>query len=57
MTFQVYLGIQFIKGLSIIYEHSCSHPVTPYFQLQGGIPGLNSAYNRVYFELKGTLDF
>jgi len=55
MTYFIYGGIEPIKGISIIYEHSCSHPVAAYFPY--GTFTLDSSYSRLYIEIKGTFDF
>jgi hypothetical protein len=57
MTYQVYIGIEFIEGISINYEHSCSHPVVPYVSETYGNPAITAGYDRVYLEIKGHLDF
>jgi len=57
MTYLFFAGFEPVKGLSIIYEHSCSHPVAPYLSLSNGIDALDAGYDRVYLELKTHIEF
>lgn len=57
MTYFVYAGIEPIKGISIIYEHSCSHPVATYFGDFYGTMHLDSGYSRIYFEIKTSVSY
>jgi hypothetical protein len=57
MTYLFYCGFEPIKGISINYEHSCSHPVAPYQNKNNGSPMLDAGYDRIYFELKGTVKY
>jgi hypothetical protein len=57
MNYIVFFGIEPIKGISIIYEHSCFHPVMPYFPQNKGYPSLDGSYGRLYLEINATLSF
>jgi hypothetical protein len=59
MTYKIYAGFEFVKGLSAIYEHSCSHPVCAYFAPQNGSGNvlLDQSFDRVYIEIKSKIDF
>jgi len=50
-------GIEPIKGISIIYEHSCNHPIISYLPFEKGKSILDGGYDRIYFEIKGKVDF
>ncbi len=55
MDYLIYIGLQITKDFFIKYEHSCSHPVATYFNLYNGSSALDSGYDRVYIEIKGSL--
>ena len=55
MTYLVYCGIEPFKGFSIVYEHSCSHPVAANFPGYNGDFILDSYYDRIYLEIKGKI--
>jgi hypothetical protein len=57
MTYLVYLGIEPLKGFSIKYEHSCSHPVAIFLPDYPGNPLLDKSYDRIYFELRSKINF
>lgn len=57
MTYSMYIGIEPIKGISIIYEHGCSHPVAAYAPQHGGEAKLDIGYDRICFEIKGKIVF
>lgn len=54
MNYLFYIGIEPIKGISIIYEGSCFHPVSAYSS-KGGNEILDAAWRRIYIEIKGKL--
>jgi hypothetical protein len=49
------IGISPIEGISLIYEHSCGHPVIPFFTNHNDKANLDFGYDRIYFELKGRI--
>jgi len=57
ITYFVYFGISICKGITIIYEHSCSHPVVANFLNENKLIKLDSAYSRIFIEFKGTSFF
>lgn len=54
-TYLFYFGIEPIKGISINYEHSCSHPIVPYLSNTFGKAEISAGYDRVYLELKSKI--
>lgn len=57
MKYLFYFGVEPIKGISIIYEHSCSHPIIPYLSNTFGIAEISAGFDRVYFEIKSNVSF
>lgn len=57
MTYLFYFGIEPIKGISINYEHSCSHPIMPYLSNTFGKAEISAGFDRVYFEIKGKVKY
>jgi hypothetical protein len=57
ITYQIYLGVSPTKGISIIYEHSCTHPVLGFLSQYNQDHFISSGYDRIYFEIKGNLSF
>lgn len=56
INYLFYIGIEPIKGISIIYEGSCFHPVSAYSNM-GGQEILDAGWRRVYIEIKGKLTY
>jgi hypothetical protein len=57
ISYLFYFGIEPIKGISINYEHSCSHPIIPYLSNTFGKAEITAGYDRIYFEIKGNIDY
>ncbi len=57
MYFNFHSGFQFLDTFSIMYEHACAHPIVVYYPMAQGQFYFDSFYDRVYFEIKGTISF
>jgi hypothetical protein len=57
MTYKVYIGIEPIKGISIYYEHECSHPVVAYYPMYQGSFNFDKYFDRIYIEIKSKISF
>jgi hypothetical protein len=57
MNYLFNFGIEPFENIKIMYEHSCFHPVMPYFPKNHGYPQLDGSFDRIYFEIKMSFDF
>jgi|GEM_PF-4101597 len=57
LTSLFFAGIEPVKGFSIVYEHSCSHPIVSYMYQEPGKTFLDGGYDRIYIEIKGKVTF
>jgi hypothetical protein len=59
VTYLFYFGIEPFKGVSVKYEHGCSHPEAPFINITqfSGEGRLDVGYDRIYVEIKGKLLF
>lgn len=51
------IGFNPVENISIIYEHSCFHPIVPYFGEHGLSSMTDGSYNRLYIEIKNKIEF
>jgi hypothetical protein len=57
ITFLFNAGFYLFPGISLMYEHSCSHPIIPYLPWNSGISILDGGFDRVYLEIKGKINY